>query len=305
MMHYEEIIEGLGHALDEHLTRMAQINKTLLLSGASPVDMPGYDNQPLQSLRPYISPNETSLDWQSFTRLNEIQEALNETCAKIRQNVTPDVRETFYAELCNLSNEFINRLRRFELDLNKEENGIDPLTGLRSQTALLRDLERELSACARRKDYLGVALGKIDNYALVDSKLNADQKKELVAFIASILRQNMRLYDDGYRYNETLFVLSLKHTDQLGAIAGIERFARMLDEVQNTLAGRKFADLIGQKVTLSYSVSRLEVGTNIIEFLQGLKRDIEENATESTSILEYEDESNLAKYLRAMEEIPD
>ncbi|MCB9964369.1 MAG: hypothetical protein H6857_05470, partial [Rhodospirillales bacterium] len=155
------------------------------------------------------------------------------------------------------------------------------------------------------KDYLGVALGKIDNYALVDSKLNADQKKELVAFIASILRQNMRLYDDGYRYNETLFVLSLKHTDQLGAIAGIERFARMLDEVQNTLAGRKFADLIGQKVTLSYSVSRLEVGTNIIEFLQGLKRDIEENATESTSILEYEDESNLAKYLRAMEEIPD
>ncbi len=238
----------------------------------------------------------------SLERVHEIKEALISISRKVCAQISAKTLETeLYVEFQNLSNEFISRLLRFETDLAKEGNGIDPLTGLRSRNVVVEDLTRELSACARRGDYLGLAVGCIDSFASIRQNLSKEHREDVLIFTSNVLKKTMRLYDDGYRYKNDMFILCFKHTDHLGAVSAIERFVRFMREAHDTKQGQQLKQVIGKDITLSYSVAKLEVGADVEELLQSLEEDVRENADEDSTILEYEDESDLQKFIKDIE----
>lgn len=298
-MKFEHLKENLSHILDEHLNKVNLINKSIVFSEDKKAEDCLYTNEPLSVFLEQIGKEEGISSLQSLERVNEIGMALSRITETISEKIdTSSLSIDFYSEFQNLSNEFISRLIRFEHDFNKEGNGIDPLTGLRSSSVIYDDLTRELSACARRGDYLGIAVGCIDSFVDIKKKLTKEQKEDILKFVSDVLKKTMRLYDDGYRYKDDLFILCFKQTDHLGAISAIERFIRFIREAHNSDKGDKINSIIGHDITLSYSVAKLEVGADIRSFLKGLEDDVRENADEESTILEYEDESDLQKYLK-------
>lgn len=296
-MKFQHLSDSIGHILDEHMNKVNQINKSIHFS-----DMPEihYENQPLTDLLKNISSEKdelTSMD--ALERVEEIRLALQKASQIISvQAKSNELSAATYDEFQTLSYEFIIRLWRFEKDFSKEGNGIDPLTGLRSNSVIIEDLTRELSACARRGDYLGIAVGCIDSFATLRTKVTEQQRDDILVFVSQVLKKTMRLYDDGYRYKDNMFAMCFKHTDHLGAVSAIERFVRLIREAHETEEGRRLNELLGQDITLSYSVAKLEVGADVRSFLAQLEEDVKENADEESSILEYEDKSDLERYVR-------
>lgn len=298
-MKFEHLKDNLGHILDEHLNRTNLINRSIVFPESDENGFCHYDNEPLSNLLAEVKEDKNFMSMESLERVYEIKEAL----VKISQKVCNSIQEKnleppLFIEYQNLSNEFIARLLRFETDLTKEGNGIDPLTGLRSHNVVIEDLNRELSACARRGDYLGIAVGCIDSFADIRKNLTKEEKEDIIVFVSKVLKKTMRLYDDGYRYKDDMFILCFKQTDHLGAISAIERFVRFINEEHNSPEGERISKIAGKDITLSYSVAKLEVGANIETFLKDLEADVRENADEDSTILEYEDESDLEKYIK-------
>ncbi len=297
-MDYKYFSDSIGHVLDEHMNKVNQINKSIHFTPDH--DQCAYDNQPLSNLLKAIADKKeevTSLE--ALRRVEEIRLALQKTSIKICEQASKkELSPETYDEFQTLSYEFIIRLWRFEKDFSKEGNGIDPLTGLRSNAVIIEDLTRELSACARRGDYLGIAVGCIDSFAAIHHQITEEQKEDILIFVSHVLKKTMRLYDDGYRYKDHMFVICFKHTDQLGAVSAIERFVRLLEEAHNnTPEGKMLHNILGKNLTLSYSVAKLEAGEDVQDFLNQLERDIKENADEEGCILEYEEKSNLQLYM--------
>jgi GGDEF domain-containing protein len=298
-MKYDRLQETLNHMLDEHLDRIALVNKSLNFPQAYLDIESCYINKSLDEIISKPNVKEQFRNDESLDRLNEIKNALQQTSLKLfAQKKAEGVNAADYIEFCNLTNEFVARLTRFGNEMNQEGSGVDPLTGLRSQSVMITDLTRELSACARRGDYLGIALGKIDNFDVFKTKLQKNNIHDLLIFASDVIRKNLRLYDDGYRYKDYMFVMCLKHTDQLGAVSAIERLTRFFREENNSPIGMHLRKALGQDITLSYSVGKLEVGADIHDFLRRLEEDVIKNADEKASVLEYEDISPLAKFAK-------
>ncbi len=303
-MKFENMREELEHILDEHLNCINVINRSILFPNEMDKALCSYQNKPLTNFFETLKKEDDFFSIGALERVLEIKlalEKISETfCQKIESG---KLEKGIYNEFQMLSNEFTTRLLRFETDFTKEGNGIDPLTGLRNSSIILDDLKRGLSACARRGDYLGIAVGYIDNFDDIIQKITQEERNEILLFVADVLKQAMRLYDDGYRYKKDLFITCFKHTDHLGAVSAAERFVIMLREAHNSDIGDKIHKLIGHDITLSYSVAKLEVGTNINEFLDRIEKDVRENADQPSTILEYEDVSSLQKFLEDTDKI--
>lgn len=295
------LYEGLSAALDEHLTAVGCLNKSLLADAVECEEI-AYKNQSFDGLFNRYKEEGDLVSIESLERLNEIKRAL----MQFFEQAHPQIKQkTFspesYNEFLNLSNEFVLRLRRFELDINRENSGIDPLTGLRSQSVMMVDLKRELSACARRSDYLGLALGRIDDYEKLSQKLAKEDLKQLILFVGNVLKKSMRLYDDGYRFNVNKFIFCFKHTDQFGTVSVVDRFQKMMREAFAFPDGKGLEQKVGGPVTVSYVITKLEVGTDIESLLARLEQDLNVNATEAATVIEYEDVSDIQKYARLLD----
>jgi diguanylate cyclase (GGDEF)-like protein len=243
------------------------------------------------------------LSQHDIDRLQELYETLEKTARSyIEAWKVGGLPLTNFSELVRLSDEFTLRLRRLELELALEENGVDPLTGLRNAKVMYNDLERELSACARRQDYIGIALGRIDEFAELKESLNEDQLNKVIQEVAKVLKQTMRIYDDGYRFGEGSFVFCFKHTDRLGSVSAVERFVKRLRDIQNNEDKPQIFHQLPEPVTLSYSIAKLEIGSDIKALVQGLNNDVCQYPVEKELILEYQEFTPVQQYMKEMQD---
>ncbi len=197
-----------------------------------------------------------------------------------------------YHKLSVLFEEFTGHMRRLEEDMLLEDSGVDALTGLRSKDVMEKDIKREMDRLARQGKAFAVALVRIDNFE--GSGKTQDESDECVKSVAEMIKRSMRSFDDAYRLDEGMFVLSLKQT---GTSGGIRALKRLRNEIDKTNATQK---VNGQVVPLSFSscIGEPSEAEDILAFLENLKKYLASYKSDEGSVLEYFELSPLQRYIR-------
>lgn len=191
----------------------------------------------------------------------------------------PDL-ETFDAFL-HLYEEFSQRLDRYDIDSLLSDFGVDAGTGLRSAKIIIPDLERELERRARRGQAFSVVLGQID----APDKIRL---AEQLSVVAKAMRKCLRSFDDAYLSGPHEVLVSLKQTDNPGALRFVERLKSALQ--------REDADF-----TMSFCIAEPMPGDDLNVLISNIRADLKGVAAESKGeAVEYEEISPLQRYVKSL-----
>jgi diguanylate cyclase (GGDEF)-like protein len=190
----------------------------------------------------------------------------------------------FMDDMINLYDEFVTHIRRLEKDKLLDGSGIHPLTGLRTEEAMLRDLQQEMERKARRGKPFCIVFARIDGFGEFIKTAGNEEIEQLLRTVADITRLCVRTYDDAYYTSEGEFVLCLKHADINGGLAAVNRLRRMLKEN-------------GKGITMSCVTAEPEEGEDVINLLGYLREDLDRYVTEKDVSLQYYEVSPLKRYL--------
>jgi GGDEF domain-containing protein len=209
----------------------------------------------------------------------QIQTELHEATAAIvdLKGEKPDF-ETFNKFL-RLFEAFIERLERLQLDSVLSNFGVDVETGLRSASVIKTELERELERRARRGQPFSVVMCLIDR--ATDASLPEQMK-----VVSAALKMCMRSFDDAYLSGKNEILISLKQTENEGALKFVERLKNAL--------GRLKANF-----TMSFCVAEPEPGENVETLLMHIRGDLHDIAKERAGdAAEFEDISPLQRFIK-------
>lgn len=195
------------------------------------------------------------------------------------KNKKKPVRHDF-AELKNLYNEFLMRLRRVEKDSAYEGSGIDPDTGLRSVKILKDDLKVEMERLGRQGNPFSIIIARIDFFAG-----QQDQPKAIKIIVHNI-KKCMRSFDDAYYLGQGEFILCLKHADKIGGKAAINRLQSYLESDQDNKL----------KMTLSYCLAEPNIGDEVNNLIKNMRQDLIDHMNKANIVLELMEISALERY---------
>lgn len=211
---------------------------------------------------------------------------------KYASRETPPLSE--YNEFSGYYEEFIQYMRRLELDLATENSGFDEKTGLRSPKLMKDDIARELERRARRGNPLSLALIKINNFR-PEWKKDEKPYRAIIAGIADQLRECLRSFDDAYYLGDEYFLLSLKHADMVGSQAAMIRLNRAI-----TAAHIPTPDDPMEEVSVSSVLSEPTPGDSVDQLLENMKKDLA-NVEGKGIVLQYNEMSPIKRYMLSME----
>lgn len=103
----------------------------------------------------------------------------------------------------------------------------DSLTGLLNHTNILRALEREISAAARTKTHVVMAMVDIDYFKKVNDTYGHSVGDQVLLRVSQLLRNRLRRVDHVGRYGGEEFAVVMPNTD-------IERATSILEELRKT-----------------------------------------------------------------------
>lgn len=199
-----------------------------------------------------------------------------------------------FLKLTVLFEEFTGRIRRQEKDQLLGDSGLDTLTGLRSKDAMEKDIRREMDRLARQGKTFALALVRIDNFAGMQAGMTERELNDNIKLVAEFVKKSMRSFDDAYRIDNGMFVLSLKQTGTTGGIKALKRLKMELDKSKATYK------LNGTETLLSLSscIGEPNEGEEIMVFLENLKKDLDIYNQDKGSVVEYFELSPLQRYIR-------
>lgn len=203
-----------------------------------------------------------------------------------------------FDQFVNKYEEFIVRMRRIERDAAQADSGIDALTGLRSQKAMDKDLERELERRSRRGMPFCLVVARLDNFDAVREAMDEAQIKTVLEKASVLIKKCVRSFDDAYRSGEAEFVMALKHSDVAGGTAAINRLRGYLEEdpIIFNKDGQNFS------VTMSYCASEPMPGDVIETLLNNMRQDLSAYEGTGDQTLEYAEQSPLERFVNLMDD---
>ncbi len=199
-----------------------------------------------------------------------------------------------YNELSRHYEEFIQVMRRLELDLATENSGFDERTGLRSAKLMAEDVSRELERRARRGNPFSLALLKINNYK-EEWHNNEDALRAMILKIAEQIKECLRSFDDAYYLGDEYFLLSLKHADLLGSQSALMRLNSLI-----SAAHIPAPDDPIEEISASTVLSEPMPGDSLDDLLKNMKRDLA-GIDEKGTVLQYNDLSPIQRYIHSIE----
>lgn len=206
-------------------------------------------------------------------------ELLSHADQMLARKVKPEL-ETFDTFL-RLYEDFIERLARFDIDSVLSDFGVDNSTGLRSANVMVQDLERELERRARRGHPFSIVLCQIDKP--VDADL-----PEQIKLAAVVLKICMRSFDDAYLSGKNEMLVSLKQTDNAGALRFVERLKYVLTEKGGTF-------------TMSFCAAEPMPGDDLKALIANVRADLKELASAGAGEAgEYEEISPLQRFIKTI-----
>lgn len=199
-----------------------------------------------------------------------------------------------YNELSRHYEEFIQIMRRLELDQATENSGFDEKTGLRSAKLMAEDVARELERRARRGNPFSLALLKINNFNDGWRK-NDDAFRIMIVKISDQIKECLRSFDDAYYMGDEYFLLALKHADMLGSQAALGRLNGLI-----AAAHIPAPDDPIEEISASTVLSEPMPGDSLDDLLVNMKRDLA-GIDEKGTVLQYNDLSPIQRYIHSIE----
>ena len=199
-----------------------------------------------------------------------------------------------FNELTGHYEEFIQFMRRLELEQATEHSGFDERTGLRSSKLMKDDIARELERRARRGNPFCLALIKINKFDAEWQK-NETSFRGMIVRIADQLKECLRSFDDAYYMGGEYFLLSLKHADLLGSQAALNRLNKAI-----ATAHIPVPDDPIEEISVSSVLSEPAPGDSLDTLLGNMKKDLG-GIDEKGAILQYNEMSPIQRYMLSME----
>jgi GGDEF domain-containing protein len=221
------------------------------------------------------------LDGAIIERLKQTHAYLLESAQKmLSSSTTPEV--SVFDFFMQSYESFISRLIRFEIDILYATTGVDQDTGFRTGNILLQDLTREMDRRSRRGSPFSLCLTRIDG-DWPDEKLRQHTK-----IAASSVQACIRSFDDVYRLNKNEFLISLKQTDNKGALKFVDRLNR---ELKKNAAPFLMSSCVAEPIP----------GDDINELIDNIRKDLDRMIEKGQGGAgEYEDVSPLARFVNAI-----
>ncbi len=239
---------------------------------------------------------ENSIDELTAERVKRIHagmvEAAQDFALKYLSRDNPPLEQ--YDELNRHYEEFIQIMRRLELDHATENSGFDEKTGLRSSKLLASDFAREMERRARRGNPLSLALVKINNYKPEWGK-NPVEMREMIRNISDRMKDCLRSFDDAYYLGNEYFILALKHADMLGSQAAVSRLNQDINRAHIAVPGSD-----DDEVSISTVISEPSPGDSLETLLDNMKKDLAGIDAKGT-VVQYNDLSPLQRYIHSID----
>ena len=217
--------------------------------------------------------------------------AAREFTNKFAARDVPPLKE--YNELSRHYEEFIQMMRRMELDEAVENSGFDDRTGLRSVKLLKDDISREMERRARRGNPFSLALVKINGFK-EEWRDNEEVFYAMVRKISDQVKECLRSFDDAYFLGGEYFLLCLKHADMVGSQAAIARLNTSINSTEITPP-----DDVDEQISVSTVVSEPTQGDDLETMLENMKKDLAGIDSRGT-VVQYSDISPLQRYIHSM-----
>ena len=197
-----------------------------------------------------------------------------------------------------LYDDFIFRLRRLERDCMLLDSGLDATTGLRSDAAMRKDMEREMERLARRGRPFCLVLARIDNFDVLQKGLSAEEYAALELKAADLIRECVRSFDDAYKLDNGEYIMCLKQSDTTGASASIARLRRLLEESRIKITMPSGSSM---PLTMSFCMAEPLPGDEVDELLTNMRADLSQYNEEGDMALEYFEQSPLQRFIDELE----
>lgn len=190
--------------------------------------------------------------------------------------------------------EFVSYLRRIEKETGSNNADIDPLTGLRGKESMEKDVKREMDRLARQGKAFSLALIQIDQFDDIQKFLSQSEQDECIKAVANFVKKSMRSFDDAYRLDKGMFILSLKQTGTQGGVKALKRVKDELDsmKISYTIEGKN------RLLSLSSCIGEPAPGEDIFSFISNLTKDIKAYDGGKGSVVEFYDLSPLQRFIR-------
>jgi len=149
------------------------------------------------------------------------------------------------------------RLQQAMADKEKLEKlaNFDSLTGLYNRRAILGKLRELINLANRYREHFSVIMLDVDHFKSVNDRYGHLVGDEVLARLATLIRQNVRETDIVGRYGGEEFIIILPKTDLSSAWVAAERVRTMIESAEmKDSAGNKF------NVTVSQGVASWERG---------------------------------------------
>lgn len=147
---------------------------------------------------------------------------------------------------------FNEQSRRLAKAFRAALSDLDPLTGVNTRQAMMRDLDRERQRVRRGGQPGVLALADIDHFKHVNDTYGHPMGDKVLSTITSAIQDGIRPYDSVYRYGGEEFLISLPETP-------LEEAAEVLDRIRQHVAKLDHRSETGKsfKVTLSFGAAAM------------------------------------------------
>jgi GGDEF domain-containing protein len=190
-----------------------------------------------------------------------------------------------FIDFKNIYDAFLTRVRRLERDSASEGSGYDELTGLRNIHVFKGDIRREMERLSRQGNPFCLVMARIDKFAGFE-----DPQANLMVAVENI-KECIRTFDDAYYLENGEFLLSLKHTDTVGAQAAIARLQQFL----------KIDDNNKEKLSMSFCVAEPVVPEELEGLLDNMRQDLDDHLNDEEAVLQFVEASPLKRFVDSME----
>lgn len=150
---------------------------------------------------------------------------------------------------------------------------LDEVTGYRTESALIKELKREIVKAKRHKYKLSIMIVELQYYNELKRLYSSKDINEIYMAIANAISNLARIEDTKFRYKENQFILVLPFTDIQGVEVVKSRFKENLKRIKVSSLG-KGEDIL----TFKYKIAVKEydgISEDPIKLLNDIERELE------------------------------
>jgi diguanylate cyclase len=181
---------------------------------------------------------------------NNIINYISEATSRIKSKIT-DLSTNL-----NNSQDEIKKLQSY-LEKVCQESMLDPLTTLATRKKADQVLSNSIRNSLATEEHLSLILIEIDNYEAFKEKWGYVTSEQILCFVASALKENIKGRDTASRFGTALFFIILPKTPLQGACA-------LAEHIRNTIERKRII-----KKTTGEFLGRITVSSGVSEFKNG------------------------------------